>query len=257
MPKPDPAAPERPGDEPGRDGMAALIAENTALRDWQYERLVEDRKHNEQVSAAALRTAQDRSLDMAVRALDRLRDQIRHLAKQAAEAGGSPALSIKAQSLLIELDREPAPGSAEQLLADIRAAHERNLAARTAMWNVLIKHGLTHEIGEITPMTTPTEPGPTEPATQAPPEPHDLSAGQRLRVTETTPNLGLGSKDRYAQVEKGTTGTLEYLTERGGTPAAVLRVAGGKSGHRVTVPSRLVEPTPDKTTPDQHRQEKF
>ncbi|MFG1857542.1 hypothetical protein ACGFJT_37305 [Actinomadura geliboluensis] len=41
----------------------------------------------------------------------------------------------------------------------------------------------------------------------------------------------------------------------------MLRGAGGKSDHRVTVPSRLVGPTPDKTapdqTPDEPRQEKF
>ncbi|MBO2461500.1 hypothetical protein [Actinomadura violacea] len=132
-----------------REDLGIFAAENTKLRDWQRGRLIDERKHGDQVRKAALDAARARSLNMAVHALASLRDPLRHLARQIAQSEGFSRLGLRAHELLQELEREPEPGSAEQVIADIRAEHDRFLAEKVAMWNCLSRHGLTHEIGEV------------------------------------------------------------------------------------------------------------
>lgn len=132
-----------------RGELGIFAAENTKLRDWQLGRLIDERKHGDRVRKAALDAARARSLDMAVQALPSLRDPLRHLARQIAQSEGFSRLGLRAHELLQEFEREPVPGSAEQVIADIRAEHDRFLAEKIAVWNCLSRHGPTHEIGEV------------------------------------------------------------------------------------------------------------
>lgn len=131
-----------------REEIKVFVAENIELRDWQQGRLVDERKRDERVRQAALDSARSRCRDLAVHALSSLRDPLRHLAKQLVETEGLNAVGQRAYGLLQELEREPAPDSVERVVADMQAAHDRLIAEKAAMWNCLLRHGLTPEIGE-------------------------------------------------------------------------------------------------------------
>ena len=131
-----------------REEIKDCVGEYTGLRDRHQGFLVEQREHGEKVREAALAEARRRTLDLAVHALANLRGPLRSLANQLVEAEGYSRLGNRAHELLRELDRKPAPDSTEQVVADMKAARDRLIAEKTAMWNLLSRHGLLDQLGE-------------------------------------------------------------------------------------------------------------